>query len=165
MKSVVQIEAEEDAEVAGVTANNNNNNNNNNSGRSRAQSNATSLPSSPSPLKNNNNNNVIDSIDKSVSVSSTPPVVPINHRRTNSIYVTPFVNVIKGKAATNVQRDKERLPRATQMMNIRVIKGIVELPGDKLAILTSVRPELAEFVALEIQNMKLASKLIVEQTK
>lgn len=90
---------------------------------------------------------LIDRLDRSLNLSPTP-----QSRRTNSIYVTPFMSTVKAKAATNM--DVTETMFATQDV-MGAIQGIVELDGDKLVTLTRERPELAEYLALEIQNMKL----------
>lgn len=90
---------------------------------------------------------LIDRLDRSLNLSPTP-----QSRRTNSIYVTPFMSTVKAKAATNM--DVTETMFATQDV-MGTIQGIVDLDGDKLVILTRERPELAEYLALEIQNMKL----------
>lgn len=90
---------------------------------------------------------LIDRLDRSLNLSPTP-----QSRRTNSIYVTPFMSTVKAKAATNT--DVTETMFATQDV-MGAIQGIVDLDGDKLVTLTRERPELAEYLALEIQNMKL----------
>lgn len=73
-------------------------------------------------------------------------------RRTNSIYVTPFLSTVKAKSATSIDIT-ESLFSAPEETGI--IQGTVELDGDLLVQLTRQRPELAEFLALEIRNMKI----------
>lgn len=89
-----------------------------------------------------------DKMDKSLTLSPSP-------RRTNSIYVTPFMGTVRARAATNVDVTDVNSALFAGAEETCIIQGIVDLEGEKLVALTRRRPELAEYLALEIQNMKL----------
>jgi hypothetical protein len=89
-----------------------------------------------------------DKLDRSLTLSPPP-------RRTNSIYVTPFMATVKARAATNVDVTDANSGLFGGPEETCIIQGIVDLEGEKLVALTRARPELAEYLALEIQNMKL----------
>lgn len=95
--------------------------------------------------------NIADRMDKSLAISPSA-----GSRRTNSIYIAPFLSTVKARAATNV--DVTDMNSALYMGGndeTGTIQGIVDLDGERLVQLTRHRPELAEYLALEIQNMKL----------
>lgn len=91
-----------------------------------------------------------DKLDRSLNISSSPAA-----RRTNSIYITPFVATVKARTATNADVTDMNSSLTLGVEEMGIIQGIVELDGDKLVALTRNRPELAEYLALEIQNLKL----------
>lgn len=98
-------------------------------------------------------NSILDSMEDALTLAPTPMT-----RRTNSIYVTPFQNTVRARHATNVDATASNgLDAMDDESGPRVIQGVVEIEGEKLALLLRQRPELAEFLALEIQNMKLQS--------
>ena len=93
---------------------------------------------------------VLDSLQKSVVL--TPAATASQGKRTNSVYVQHFGTVLAHRSAQHIH-----LPDAPTASNAWRRKGMVQLEGRHLEELFRARPELSEFIFMEIENAKLNS--------
>lgn len=95
-------------------------------------------------------NTVLESLQRSVTL--TPAATASQGRRTNSVYIQHFGNVLAHRSALHVSN-----PEPTSTSNAWRRKGTVQMEGYHLAELFRLRPELSEFIFMEIQNAKLST--------
>jgi hypothetical protein len=81
-------------------------------------------------------------------VSSSKP------RRTNSIYIQPFARTIQARAATSDHTAALYAGSKGASRGISKVGRVYTLEGSKLALLLLHRPELAEFLFMEVESMK-----------
>ena len=93
---------------------------------------------------------VLEGVQKSLNLGSIPKS-PASHRRTNSILITHFSTNIK---ASNITRSTKEI-RSTS--NRRMGENPI-LEGRLLKELLEMKPELAEYLFMEIENLKLVSE-------
>lgn len=92
--------------------------------------------------------------------AEAPATTPKAARRTNSIYITSFTDTVRNKAATTTERGRPTLQNAGA--SVRSIRGTVALEGGSLVQLLRRRPELAEYLHLEIRNMNISTTIGVQ---
>lgn len=92
---------------------------------------------------------VLESLQRSLVLDNK---VPRGQRRTNSIYIKPFAHTAKSRAATS---DHMRSLYSSSSSGGNNTSGPISvLDGHKLSLLLLERPELAEFLYLEIMSLK-----------
>jgi hypothetical protein len=89
---------------------------------------------------------VMEGIGKSLNLNTFPKSASSSHKRTNSILITHFSSNHK----SSVKESNFQGPTARKRMGNNLV-----LDGKKLSALLSSRPELSEFLFMEIENMKL----------
>eukprot|EP00981_Chlorochromonas_danica_P006343 scaffold1365_cov163-Ochromonas_danica.AAC.33 len=95
---------------------------------------------------------VLGAVQKSL-VLDAKPSAPRPQRRTNSIYIKPFSATVQTRSATSDHRRAMYANHSSAGILVPA-EGILHLKGQNLSILLQNRPELAEFLCIEIQNMK-----------
>ena len=93
-------------------------------------------------------NVIIESLQRSVTL--TPAATATQGRRTNSVYVQHFGTVLAHRSARHFSN-----PDQSAANNAWKHKGMVQLEGNDLAELFRQRPELSEFIYMEIENAKI----------
>jgi hypothetical protein len=88
---------------------------------------------------------VFEGIQKSMNLNSVPKA---SHKRTNSVLITHF--------STNFRARSDKVPAANSEGRKRMGNNLV-LDGKNLGELLREKPELSEFLVMEIQNMKISS--------
>jgi hypothetical protein len=90
---------------------------------------------------------VFEGIQKSMNLNSVPKA---SHKRTNSVLITHF--------STNFRARSDKVPTANANAEGRKRMGNnLVLDGKNLGELLREKPELSEFLVMEIQNMKISS--------
>jgi len=93
---------------------------------------------------------LLEGVQKSLNLNSVPKTAPA-HRRTNSILITHFSTNLKARAVERQQNN----PTHSQVN--RKMGSNVILEGRILSKLLSLKPELAEYLYMEVENMKISS--------
>ncbi len=88
--------------------------------------------------------NVLESLQKNLNLSTIPKA---SNKRTNSVLIKHFSSSFR-------VRNTDRI--SSQAEDGKKITGNVELDGGKLNDLLRFKPELSEFLYMEIENMKLS---------
>lgn len=91
---------------------------------------------------------VLEGVQKSLNLNTVPKTAPA-HRRTNSILINHFSTNLKARA---VERQHSAAPQINRRMGSNVI-----LEGKILSQLLTLKPELAEYLYMEIENMKIST--------
>lgn len=93
---------------------------------------------------------LLEGVQKSLNLNSVPKTASA-HRRTNSILITHFSTNLKARAVERQQNN----PTHSQVN--RKMGSNVILEGRILSKLLSLKPELAEYLYMEVENMKISS--------
>lgn len=102
-------------------------------------------------LATEDHHSVLGAVQKSLVLDAKPSAP--RPRRTNSIYVKPFSATVQTRSATSDHRRALYANHSSTGVLVPA-EGILHLKGQNLSILLQNRPELAEFLCIEIQNMK-----------
>jgi hypothetical protein len=90
---------------------------------------------------------VMEGIGKSLNLNTLPKSASTSHKRTNSILITHFSSNHK----SSVKESNFEGTTTRKRMGNNLI-----FDGKNLSTLLSTRPELSEFLFMEIENMKLS---------
>ena len=119
---------------------------------SSASGQASEKEESSSPTKGvteeKSDQSVLQSLHGALTVksSATPTNATSGVRRTNSVYVKHFGNAVASRTVFNYDNEPSQVWKR---------KGMVTMDSSQIAELFRLRPELSEYVFMEIQNARM----------
>jgi predicted secreted protein len=111
---------------------------------------------SPHKQTTDRDHHVLDSVQKSLTMKTSvgeEETITQPGRRSNSVYVQHFGNSVGSRVVYN------HYDKAVAKDNRWKSKGSVTIDGAQLAELFRLRPELSEYIHMEIQNARLSTLL------